>query len=465
MKNRLPSLKLQLFIGYFIFIVFILLILFIFWKFSVEMEKEVQYGEKISEFLENILEMRRYEKNYFLYHHRSDLENLEKYFLISKNLFNSLKSQLVKLINKKELETLEEKFILYEKTLSSLKNLNPSSNYSLKKEELRKYGNEILKLAEFIKNKEKNILINFIHSAKNLFLFFGIFLSLLSLTGLLLGYKSLIKSLDLLGAEIKNIFSGKSKEILVPSEFQHFIDTFKKTYFTLLESEKISSLGKLLFSVVHELNNPLSNISTSLELLKSEEVDEKFKKELLNDLENEVERIKSIISSVLDFHKKKDKTFVNLHSCINETIYLLKGYIPAKISLNLDIPEDIKIWGNKSQIQQIFINLVKNAVEAMEDEGEIEIKAFREKDKIKIIVKDTGKGIPKKYLSRIFEPFFSTKESVGHGIGLFITYKLIKEHEGNIWVESEENKGTTFYIEFPLKTLKNVMEDEVYGSA
>ncbi|PMP93565.1 MAG: histidine kinase, partial [Thermodesulfobacterium geofontis] len=183
-----------------------------------------------------------------------------------------------------------------------------------------------------------------------------------------------------------------------------------------------------------------------------------------NDLETEIERTKNIIHSVLDFYKVKEKSFVNLKNCINNTLHLLKGYIPSRISLYLDIPDNIEIWGNKSQIQQIFINLIKNAVEAIKEEGEIEIKAFQDGNKIKIMVKDTGEGIPKENLSRIFEPFFSTKKSGGHGMGLFVVYNLVREHEGTIWVESELNKGTVFYIEFPLKSKDEIIKEEVHGT-
>ncbi|MDF2952949.1 MAG: Signal transduction histidine kinase [Thermodesulfobacterium sp.] len=458
MKFKNLSLKFQLFIAYLTFVIFILFTFFLFWQFSVQLEEKVKYGEKISELLENILEMRRYEKNYLHYHNPTDFENLKKYFSKSKDLFILLKPQLINFDTKETVDKIEKYFISYENILKTLNPLNP-----VKEKEIRYYGSKILKFAESIKRKEKAILINKIGYVKHLFLFFALFLSLFALTGLLLWYRLLIKSLNTLENEIKFILSGNPRKALVPPEFQHFVDTFKKTYFTLLETEKISSLGKLLFSIAHEINNPLSNISTSIELLKSEELDANFKKELLNGIENEIERTKNIVHSVLDFYKVKDKSFVNLHSCINNSIHLLKGYISSKISLKLDIPQSIEIWGNKSQIQQIFINLIKNAVEAIKGEGEIEIKAFQEKDKIKIIVKDNGEGIPKDYLSRIFEPFFSTKKTGGHGIGLFVVYNLIKEHKGNIWVESEVNKGTTFYIEFPLNK-EEIRKEEVYGT-
>ena len=465
MKIKNLSLKFQLFVGYLIFLTFIFLISILFWRFSIQIEKEVDYGEKSSEFLENVLEMRRYEKNYFLYHNKSDFENLKNYFVKSKDLFELLKPQFIKLNPEIKVDKMEKNFISYGNLLNALTNLNPKDRYILKIEEkIRNYGSEISKFAESIKIKEKFILTNYIRSAKNLFLFFSLFLSLFALTGLLFWYKLLISSLNTLEIEVKKILSGKSKEAIVPPEFQHFIDTFKKTYFTFLETEKISSLGKLLFSIAHEINNPLSNISTSIELLKDENLDQKFKKELFNDLETEIERTKNIIHSVLDFYKVKEKSFVNLKNCINNTLHLLKGYIPSRISLYLDIPDNIEIWGNKSQIQQIFINLIKNAVEAIKEEGEIEIKAFQDGNKIKIMVKDTGEGIPKENLLKIFEPFFSTKKSGGHGMGLFVVYNLVREHEGTIWVESELNKGTVFYIEFPLKSKDEIIGEEVHGT-
>lgn len=463
MKSKNPSLKLQLFVAYFIFIAFIFLISLLFWRFSTEIEKEVAYGEKFSEFLESVLEMRRYEKNYFLYYNKEDYENLKTYFIKSRNLFELLKPQVIKFSSNEKIKEIENDFLSYEQLLTILSKANPANNnFSKVEEKIRTHGSKISKFAESLRKIEKTILINYLTSAKRLFLLFEVFLSLFALAGLLLWYRLLVNSLNTLENEVKYILSGKTKEASVPPEFQHFVETFKKTYFTFLETEKLSSLGKLLFSIAHEINNPLSNISTSIELLKDESIDENFKKEIFKDLEHEIERTKNIVHSVLDFYKVKDKSFVNLNSCVNNTIHLLKGYIPSKISLKIDIPTDIEIWGNKAQIQQIFINLIKNAVEAIKDEGEIEIKAFQEKDMIKVIVKDTGEGIPKDYLPRIFEPFFSTKKTEGHGIGLFVVYNLVKEHEGNIWVESEVNKGTIFYIEFPLKTCKDIMREEVY---
>ncbi len=449
MKHKNLSLRFQLFIGCVIFISFVSLISFLFWRYSNKIEKEVKHGEKISEFLENVLEMRRYEKNYFLYRNKEDLNNWEIYLFKAKKLLNNLNSSPEYFKINKDFEKIKKDFDSYENMVRTLKNTNSTSIHVLERK-IRKNGSEILKFAEFLKLEEKKILLNYIASSKKFFLFFGLFLSLFAVVSLIVGYKLLVYSLQTLENEIRNILYGNSKEISVPSEFRHFVETFRKTYFTFLETEKLSSLGKLLFSIAHEINNPLSNISTTIEILKNEDIDNEFRKELFNDLENEVERTKNIVHSVLDFCKVKEKTYLNLKKCIEDTVKLMKGYIPNKISVKIEIPENIKIFGNKSQIQQIFVNLIKNAIEAIKDEGEIQIKAVTENGKVKIMVKDTGEGIAPQNLSKIFEPFFSTREKSGYGIGLFVVYNLVKEHEGNIYVESRLKEGTTFYIEFPL---------------
>jgi two-component system NtrC family sensor kinase len=132
---------------------------------------------------------------------------------------------------------------------------------------------------------------------------------------------------------------------------------------------------------------------------------------------------------------------------------LIRGRIPTKIELAINVPEDIIIYADNQRLQQAFLNLIKNAIEAIE-EGRITITAWKDMDHdtVKISFSDTGAGISSEIISKVFDPFFTTKRvGKGTGLGLFITHEIIAEHDGRIKVESKVGQGTTFTIELPLK--------------
>lgn len=158
-----------------------------------------------------------------------------------------------------------------------------------------------------------------------------------------------------------------------------------------------------------------------------------------------------IVKSILDFSKPGKKENIPLIFLIKEAIRLIKAEIPPKIEVILDIPETVKLYVDPQQIKQMFLNLIKNSLDALNNIGQIIIKAEVRDPYVEIIFSDTGKGISKEVLPKIFEPFFSTKEGkTRYGLGLFIVHKIIQEHGGTIEVQSEIGKGTTFNIRLPL---------------
>ncbi|MEF9475864.1 MAG: ATP-binding protein, partial [Candidatus Mariimomonas ferrooxydans] len=221
----------------------------------------------------------------------------------------------------------------------------------------------------------------------------------------------------------------------------------------LIQSEKLASSGTLLFGVAHELNNPLSNISTSCEILKEEmdAPDAAFKKELLSQIEAETDRARDIIRTVLGFSREGKKEMINLNGTVRESVRLIKGEIRSTVEIHVEVPDNISLPGDKQKLQQVFLNLIKNAEEAITGEGTIYIITRKNKDRmIEIEIKDTGTGMEAEIVSKIFDPFFSRKETEkGYGLGLFIVHKIIEEHGGTIDVESEPGYGTTFLIKLP----------------
>jgi signal transduction histidine kinase len=234
------------------------------------------------------------------------------------------------------------------------------------------------------------------------------------------------------------------------------IDELSKRSKQLVQAQKLASLGRLTSGVAHELNNPLNNISTSIQILieEIEENDLEYKKELLVGAEKEVERGKEIVRSLLEFARERTLTLtqVNFKDLVDSAIQQIRSQLPDNIHFNIDVPDNIQAVMGPQRIERVLMNLIVNAVHAMKNGGEITIKAENEFDRngFSFQVIDTGEGIAENIRTKIFDPFFTTKEvGKGSGLGLSITYGIMEQHDGSISVSSEEGKGTTFTCFLP----------------
>ncbi|MGC8796973.1 sensor histidine kinase, partial [Thermodesulfovibrio sp.] len=207
----------------------------------------------------------------------------------------------------------------------------------------------------------------------------------------------------------------------------------------------------LATGVAHELNNPLNNIYISVQILQKELKEPSvFVNEILNDVSHEIARVKRIIEDLLEFARGKEPVFKKVR--IKDIILKASNSIIKQRNFkNIDlkeIPEEIVITADPDQLEIVFFNLFDNAIDAMHEDGQIKLKILEKNDFVEISVSDTGIGIPADKLEKIFEPFFTTKNR-GTGLGLAIVYNIIQKHNGKIFVESIEGKGTTFRILLP----------------
>ncbi|MCX7703385.1 MAG: ATP-binding protein [Planctomycetota bacterium] len=223
----------------------------------------------------------------------------------------------------------------------------------------------------------------------------------------------------------------------------------------MIRSERLASLGELAAAVAHEINNPMLTIlAYSHLLLEKLGADEKLR-EWLQMMVGEANRVKKIVQGLLEFARRKEPELseVNVNDIVESVVRLVENQAKiCKVNINLQISPDIPlITADASQLQQVFLNVAINAIEAMEKGGVLTIttKPFKEQW-VKIGFSDTGCGIPKENLSKVFDPFFSTKPR-GTGLGLAVSHGIIMSHKGEINIESEVNKGTTVTITLPLK--------------
>lgn len=220
----------------------------------------------------------------------------------------------------------------------------------------------------------------------------------------------------------------------------------------LMISEKLASLGLLTAGIAHEINTPLTGISSYVQLLLKSSANT-ADREIAEKIEAQIERVAKMVRSLLSFsrgEKGQIKKFP-LKNCINDILALL-DYRVKKQSINskTEIPDDIEVWGELDKLQQVFLNIISNAIDAMPEGGTLKVEAEKKENNIVIRISDTGIGIKKEHLTRIFEPFFTTKGyGRGTGLGLSLSYQIVKEHDGDITVESEYGKGTIFTITLP----------------
>jgi PAS domain S-box-containing protein len=230
----------------------------------------------------------------------------------------------------------------------------------------------------------------------------------------------------------------------------------------ILRMDRLVSLGKLASGIAHELRNPLAGIKTTAQALGEEMSKEDSRREYLNRITKEIDRLNELLKTFFSFAKPQKLNLVYCHikDIINEIIpFLFKEIADQGIHfVETYHPQLPQIRVDKSQMYQVFLNLFLNAIQAMPSGGELKIEVSptnsysqdgSKQSFIKVAISDTGRGIPPQIIHRIFDPFFTTKPK-GIGLGLSITYQIIKKHGGTIKAESKWEKGTSFVINLPV---------------
>lgn len=222
----------------------------------------------------------------------------------------------------------------------------------------------------------------------------------------------------------------------------------------LMHSEKLAAMGRLTSQIAHELNNPLYGIMNTLELLKTEIDKNNKRRKILEMSISETQRLSDLLRKMLSFSKpdQEDRRPLNINDVLEEILLLHEKQLTENsIRIQSSLSQKLApVYASKSQLRQVFINMIANAMDAMAGGGNLQITTAANTNNIQVIFADSGTGIRSDHLDKIFDAFFTTKDSVkGVGLGLSVCYGVINEHNGNISVQSRIGKGTVFTITLP----------------
>lgn len=440
------------------------------------LEQKLRILEKKDNLFNTILEARRYEKNYFLYLELQNLREALSYVEKAELKFSQIIQEYGRYTLGRNLPEKLEELRRYRDSLAALSGFYESGALNLdeklmadapeRQEEVRRLGKQITSDMEQMLAQERRYVNELVGEARVYHLVaLGGILLLCIFTALFLVFNVIrpLKSIEdaihkIAGGDYENIpalSTGDEFESLV-SSLNNMINELNRRSEQLIQTKKMASLGTLTSGVAHELNNPLNNISTSVQILLEElqEGDREFHKELLKETESQVERARDIVKALLEFSRERSFSLKRTHfkELVDQTIKLIKGEVPANVEIRVDIPDEIREEMDPRRIQQVLINLVMNGVQAMQDGGILNIRADEKKEEEGFCfeVQDSGKGIPEQDLAKIFDPFFTTKEvGKGFGLGLSVTHGIVEQHGGRIEVESDLGRGTTFKVFLP----------------
>ena len=460
---------------------FSLLSVLIFSIFSFQVHREIGHRLRLLELADdlfhNILELRRVEKNFFLYRQPASLEEAETYVKRVEDIYVSHEAEILRLQKAPGVPEFPRILGRYQAILNQIKVRihQPAAdlenqNFFPMEENLRHQGQELLNITERWEKDERLQIDRLFQRAMFLFIISVVVFLALGIVVAFYLSRMLVQPMFQMQQAMDKIAhgdftplpttNGSSEEFFALFRaFNRMIHELEVHQEELVQSRKIAAVGTLTSGIAHELNNPINNIVLTAEALQEDfqHLSQEEALGLVHDILVQSERASEIVKGLLDFSRAEHPEFEaqSIGAIIQDTLKLVRNQLTLSgIHVEQDIPADLPpIRGEKKSLQQVFLNLFINAIQAMLDEGTLHIGAHVSPDGRWMVVEvtDTGVGIDPKHLSQIFDPFYTTKQvGRGTGLGLSVSYGIIEKHGGHIDVKSRKGEGSTFTVTLPV---------------
>ena len=440
-----------------------------------KIEEKLQFLESASKYIFEVQQARRFEKNYFLY--GTNLSDSLEQVRLADNILKMNSEKMVAVVGKPSFEGMAHHINLYEELLSKLQELdkqrpqNSIPQFNQIEDELRKHGAEMVAAAENLLARERQSVNNMLNLSKRGPMLFLIFLLGLMIFSANFIARLMIRPLKVLMDATQRIADGDITTPIMPvrryrDEFTELSIAMNSMMYQLsqrqeqlIKAHKLKAVGTLTAGVAHELNNPINNIMLTASMLQEDysEIDDAERLDMINDLVEQAARSQKIIRNLLEFAREReiDTSLFQLDDILEESLQLVTNQLKLyKVKIERRFASNLEpISGDKQQLIQVFLNLTLNAIDGMPDGGTliIETNTVKEGDYLKVDFTDSGTGIPDHVKPHIFDPFFTTKsQGKGTGLGLSVSLGIIRKHGGDIQVESQMNKGSTFTVLLPI---------------
>ncbi|OQX19371.1 MAG: hypothetical protein BWK76_04580 [Desulfobulbaceae bacterium A2] len=467
------NLRHKMMAGFAVYLVFFSWIMMFFLREFEIFKKDVQLMAHAGRLSNTCLEMRRYEKNYFIGDATADFDAVLGY---AQSALDSLPEIIVDLgagADGNRLQDVETKLRLYRAAFEQYRQEregcgrmgSPGECASLK--EVRGLGQELVRITEELVRDLQERMQKFIHDFTRQLVFYLSMLAVSTISAFYLLYHKVVAPLKSLERAASSIVEGSFRPLPISpfkDEIQSVFLAFNRMAVDLnqhqeqlFQAKKLSSIGTLASGMAHQLNNPLNNISTSCQIAlgELEGGDCGFIKRLLHTIDEETRRASQIVKGLLEFSRAQSFSIElkALDRVVARALRLVGSDIPAGITVTSDVSADLYVRIDEQKMLEALLNLLLNAIQAIQEPpGRVTVSAYRNlKEKTVLLsISDSGMGIEQEDLGKIFDPFYTTKGvGKGTGLGLAVVYGIVKKHRGHITVTSVKGKGSTFLVTLP----------------
>jgi signal transduction histidine kinase len=430
--------------------------------------------EATSSYTFEVQQARRFEKNFFLY--CADLDQALAHVDRAEEILNEKRDSIVDVVGSARFDTISDHLSQYRLLLGELSGHEPCVAVEMPpalaeiEAGLREHGSAMVSNAHEVMARERSQVNSMLTFSQR------VPLALLVLLALSIGFlvlfirRQMLAPLDRMVNVARRVAEG---DLTMVKGMRRYRDEFSELAMAmnhmmyqlhvrqdmLVNAHKLKAVGTLTAGVAHELNNPINNIMLTAELLREDYADysDADRLDMVQDLVGESERAQRIVRNLLDFARESgsEAEALDVAEIVDDTLQLATNQFKlANVKVNVDGRPDLpSVYGDAQQLEQVFLNIVLNAIDAMPDGGRLDISIGLTGDReyLEVDFEDTGTGIPPHKMNDIFDPFFTSKKrGKGTGLGLALSLDILKRHGGDIQVRSEVGRGTTFTVVLPV---------------